>query len=97
VARYVATGLDPYADRIGKQTFGFASSRSFTEAMQAVAEVESAFAALPSEIRSEFSNDPAQWLESLGTPDKGSPEIVDPEAVKSASPDPEGSETTKGG
>lgn len=96
VARYKQTGLDPYADRIGNQRFGFATSKSFTEAMQQVAAVQSAFATLPSAVRAEYENDPAQWLDSQGQ-DQGSDEIVPPEALQEAVPEAGPPKITEGG
>ncbi len=80
VAHYKQTGLDPYADRIGKQSFGFATSRDFSEAMRQTAEVNSAFASLPSTIRSEFDNNAAAWFDSILTPPPDPKEITPPES-----------------
>lgn len=88
VARYKTTGLDPYASRIGKQKFGFATSKSFSEALQAVAAVETAFAELPSNVRADFENDPSQWLDALGqAPVAAPPEVVPPEALQAVAPE----------
>ena len=69
IANFRATGIDPYAHRATNQKFGYASSVSFTEAMQNIAEIKTKFHELPSRVRSDFQNDPAQWLDSLTTPD----------------------------
>lgn len=51
-------------------SFGFQSSTSFSEAMQRVAAVKSAFAELPAQTRSEFDHDPERWLEAqFATPE----------------------------
>lgn len=97
VARYRQTGLDPYADRAGRQQFGFATAKSFTEAMFQVAAVQSAFQALPAETRSAFGNEPSKWLESLAGPDQGPEEIVPPEALQAVAAQPEPPKTTEGG
>lgn len=86
VKHYETTGFDPYAARRAAQTFGFATAKSFSEAMQNVAEVESAFAELPSETRSAFANDPARWLAHTATQDKAPPEIVQEAASEAADP-----------
>jgi len=83
VNHFRVTGIDPYADRIPKQKFGFASSVTFEEALRQTAEVKSAFAELPSEKRGSFNNDPALWLDSLvidPTPTIDETPIVDPAA-----------------
>ena len=83
VARYNQSGIDPYADRIGNQNFGYASSKSFTEAMQETARVQTAFNELPSQARQHFQNDPARWLDALAEqqlnePSEASQEPSDP-------------------
>lgn len=50
--------------RASQPEYGFASSQSFTEAMYIVAQAEQEFAALPSAIRSHFSNNPAEFLDA---------------------------------
>ncbi len=90
VATFQATGIDPYADRIRNQKFGFANSQDFSEAMQNIAEINSRFAGLPSEIRQEFSNDPARWIDSLANPSQPDEKIVETDASEGVSdpPDP---------
>lgn len=94
VAAFQTTGLDPRADRVGKESYGFATSQDFSEAMQNIAEINSGFAELPSEERQAFSNDPVQWIDSLATPIPPDDPIVDSEApeeplVAPKSPDSE--------
>lgn len=84
VAHFQATGVDPSADRAANQQYGFASSQSFSDAMQNIAEINSAFADLPSEARQGFGNDPARWLDSMATPPPTPDEIVAPEASEEA-------------
>ncbi len=86
IRHFKSTGMDPAADRAGKQTFGYASSQTFSEALRATAEIASAFEQLPAEERSRFSNDPASWLDSLQTPELSPDEIVSPEASQEADP-----------
>lgn len=101
VRHFVQTGVDPYADRLKNQNFGYASSQDFTEAMQNIAQINTAFAELPSEERSAFGNDPARWIDHLTTPIPAVEEI-DPQTaseavsevpVPSPSPDPDPGES----
>lgn len=64
VAHYAQTGIDPYESRKASLRYGDATSKSFSEAMYQVAEVNSAFHALPAQERAYYNNDPVQWLES---------------------------------
>ena len=82
IAKYIQTGIDP-APNAAPQKFGVASSKTYAETCRDIAEVNSAFAELPSAERARHSNDPAAWLESMATPEPQST----PEAP------PEGSET----
>ncbi len=85
VAHYQATGIDPYADRIPTQRFGHASSQSYEEAMRNVAEINSAFAELPSAERSLHYNDPARWIDHLNTPPAdlpAEPPLASPDAAQ---------------
>ena len=88
VAHFTQTGIDPHADRIGKQKFGYASSQSFSEALRATAEINSAFAELPSATRAHFQNDPASWLDAQLTPEAPSEEITPPESPQEPSTAP---------
>jgi len=88
VAAFVSTGIDPHAERLSLQKFGYASSQDFSEAMQNVAEVQSAFAALPSETRQEFGNDPTAWIEHLATPESPDEIIVESEPSEAPSEPP---------
>ena len=94
VAQYQATGIDVHADRINRQTFGFASSKSYEQAAREIAEIGSAFADLPSSERSRFANDPARWIDELTTPVETPDAIVAPEALETPSePAPEPTKT----
>lgn len=86
VAHYQQTGIDPYLPRREAQQFGFASAVDFTQAMQNVAEINSAFAELPSGERSGFANDPARWLAHLAQPDPPEVEKTPSEPPQEASP-----------
>lgn len=87
VASYRATGLDPYAERLKLKRFGYASSQTFSEAMRNVAEIQTSFQELPSNIRQDFQNDPGRWIDSLTTPITPDEPIVAQEASQ-APPDP---------
>lgn len=69
VRHYESTGFDPYESRKQQIRFGHATSKTFSEAMQQVAEVQSAFAALPATVRHSFQNDPQQWIDHLSIPE----------------------------
>lgn len=88
VAHFITTGMDPAADRASAQNFGYATSVSFTEAMQNVAEIQSNFNELPSEARKQFDNDPAQWLDAMSTP--AAPEADTPDVPDVPPGGPEG-------
>lgn len=68
--KYLQTGQLP----IGKKQaeFGYATSQSFTESMFIVASAKEEFAKLPSEVRTHFNNDPAQYLDAALDPSKRS-------------------------
>lgn len=68
VAAYRTTGIDPYAHRLAQQTFGYASSKSFSDAMLHIAEVKSAFQEQPATTRQQFKNDPGLWLDHITGP-----------------------------
>jgi len=94
VKHYEATGIDPFPDA-AKQVFGYATSKTYEEALRETAEVESAFASLPSHVRAQFANDPTRWLDSHETP-KEAPEasevVLDdpaPQDATAAEPEPE--------
>lgn len=87
VETYARTGIDPNPDGQTNQKFGFATSKDFTESAFNMAEITSAFAELPSAVRSQYSNDPALWLdantrpeptEEPNAPPEGSPEPLEP-------------------
>lgn len=88
VRSYTRTGIDPYADRVQNQKFGFATSKDFTESAYAVAEINSAFADLPSAERSQHDNEPANWLESLIEPEPSPEPETAPEALSEPPAEP---------
>ena len=85
VSNFAQTGHDPYAERIGKQIFGYATSQSYDDAMRQTAEVHSTFAGLPSEIRSHFKNDPSAWLDHHLALQAETPEKIPPESPQEPS------------
>ena len=86
VAHFTQTGIDPNPEGKAAQKYGFATSKDFTESAFAVAEIRSAFADLPSHVRSLHDNDPARWIESQATPPSEDPPKPSPEASQEASP-----------
>lgn len=85
VRHYAQTGLDPYESRKQQMRYGNATSKSFTEAMYQVAEVQSAFQALPAQVRQAYSNDPGRWLSDLEREAQGADEIDAPAASQEPS------------
>jgi len=69
VRHYEASGFDPYESRKQQIRFGHATSKTFSEAMQTVAEIQSAFSALPADTRQSFQNDPQAWIDSYRIPE----------------------------
>jgi len=69
VAHYLHTGVDPFEERKKLATFGYATSLQFSEAMQNIAQVQSAFEELPADERKGFANDPGQWIDAMSIPD----------------------------
>lgn len=69
VNKYAETGIITHI-RQQPQQYGYATSQSFTEAMQIVAEAKSNFAELPSSVRTHFNNDPAQYLDAIEDPSR---------------------------
>lgn len=65
VRRFGVTGQLPVPVRLPTYD-DFTQVRDFQSAMQAVRDAEESFAALPSDLRSRFANDPQQLLEFLG-------------------------------
>jgi len=62
MARYMKTGAIDHVNRHGAQ-YGFASSSDFAESMRLVADAQTMFDDLPSDIRTKFQNDPGQFLD----------------------------------
>ena len=85
IAHYSQTGIDPYAERARNQQFGFASTKSYHDALTEIAEVNSAFESLPSAERAEYFNDPGIWLESMMKPEPETETNVSEEASEEAS------------
>lgn len=87
IAHYANTGQE--LPQSNPANFGFASSQTYSEAMQKVAEVNSAFAELPSDERQLYHNNPEEWLEDSLTPTPAPQEIIEPEAPQGVSEPPE--------
>jgi len=67
IAKFAETGAFPIANR--QAEYGYATSQTFTEAMQTIASAKEEFAKLPSEARAHFLNDPAAYLDAVGDPE----------------------------
>ena len=68
MAKYKKTGQLPMVQ--GRPMFGdFASLPEYQDALNLVLDAETAFADLPSEIRTRFGNDPAEFVEFCSNPD----------------------------
>lgn len=88
VRRYQQTGLDQDAHRVNLARFGWATSKSFDQAMFEVAAINSAFAELPSDERQFFQNDPGRWLDHLHAElEKSAPEASEAVSEPSGSPE----------
>lgn len=100
VRHYEQTGIDPFFDRKINQQFGDASTTSYEDAMRQVAEVNSAFAAMPAAERSRYANDPSRWLTAIETYKaslEASEEPSDPPAEPPAELAPQDSTDDKSG
>ncbi len=75
INRFKKTGVLEHRNT-HRGTYGFASSQTFQDAMQIVAQGNSLFSELPSEIRDKFNHDPAQFLEFVQD-EKNAPEMVE--------------------
>lgn len=87
VDQYAATGVDPAPERLAMKQYGFATSKDFAEAQRQVAEVNSAFADLPSSLRAKYGNDPANWIEAIQAVPNPQEEITPPEVTEEPSGD----------
>lgn len=67
MARYQKTGILDFVNQHEPQ-YGDATGADFAAAMQVVAEGQSMFNDLPSELRAQFDNDPAEFLEFVSNP-----------------------------
>lgn len=68
MAKYKRTGQLPMVQ--GKPMFGdFATLPEYQDALNLVLDADSAFSDLPSEVRTRFNNDPAEFVEFCSNPD----------------------------
>ncbi len=67
VRRYDDSQVWDHVQNIPPQ-YGFASSQSFSEAMQTVTLATEEFSKFPAKIRAHFSNDPGAYLDALQNP-----------------------------
>ncbi len=99
MAKYQKTGLIDHVTQ-HQGTYGDVSGADFKKAQDLVAEQKSIFYELPSEVRTQFDNDPANYLDLVCEPD-GLVTLQDmlnpaPEEPENAPPKPS-SEGTKDG
>lgn len=93
VAKYQATGLVDHINTHGEKYSLMPSPGDFTEAMNLVMESKTMFNELPSNLRSRFGNDPAQFLDFVGNEENRdemiSMGLVRPEIPDVVEPEPE--------
>jgi len=92
VKQYAETGVDPYAARRATMRYGEVPSQDYTEAMFHVAEVNSAFHALPAVERASYQNDPARWLAAQEAAEAQNPGSDTPEPTSEPSEPSEASD-----
>lgn len=68
VGQYKKHGVITHLNN-SKENYGVAPSHSFHEAMNIVIQAQEMFDSLPSQLRKEFSNDPANFLEFVENPE----------------------------
>jgi len=69
MARYVKTGLIDHVSKYGPRYADMPNMSDFHEAMTLVTEAQQMFEELPAEIRSNFKNDPADFLDFVTNPE----------------------------
>lgn len=66
VSQFVKTGIITHVNRKEPQ-YGYCDGSDFSDAMRVVTEAQEMFNALPSHVRNEFQNDPAQFLDFVNS------------------------------
>lgn len=69
MARYVKTGIIEHVKEYGAHYADMPSLTDFHEAMNLVTEAQQMFDELPAETRSDFRNDPAEFLDFVTNPE----------------------------
>jgi len=69
VARYQKTGIVDHVAKYGGMYGDMPDQDDFHEAMNLVTEAQTMFNDLPSNVRSRFTNDPAEFLEFVSDPE----------------------------
>jgi len=69
MAKYLKSGSVEHQN-LATPNYGYAAAIDFRESMQIVTEAQHAFDGLPSEVRAEFSNDAARYLDYLDSTDR---------------------------
>lgn len=94
VRHYEKTGIDPYIDRKSQARYAEASTLPYEEAMRLSAEIDSAFALLPSQERERYENSSSAWFEDTVTPKPLSEPLREPHSPPA---DPAPQDSTEGG
>ena len=89
VASYERTGIDPYASRLENQQFGDGEYRTYQEALNNVADLNSRFHELPMAIREQYNNDPETYLSALEAQNVVKPDPTDPPPQEAPDTPPE--------
>ncbi|QXP08653.1 MAG: internal scaffolding protein [Arizlama microvirus] len=67
IKKYDKTGLISHVSKVNAQ-YGDVSGMEFRQAVEMIMKVNTEFAAMPSEVRSRFKNDPANLLNFMSNP-----------------------------
>lgn len=67
--RYQKTGILEHVNKYQGKYMEYPDSTTFHDAMNLVAEANSLFESIPSQIRAEFDNDPSKFIDFMQNPD----------------------------
>ncbi len=89
LAKYAKTGLVDHVNKFGSAQYGdMPNQADFHEAMNLVTSAQAMFAELPAELRKDFGNDPAKFLEFVSDPESHD-EMVEMGLIPTPAPAPE--------
>lgn len=88
VSRFESTGVIAHLNRAAAQYADVSQVGSFKEVLDTVRAVESEFLELPSSVRAEFNNDPAEFLDRVRqmSPEEARSLVLGDEGTPSAPP-----------